>query len=332
MSTKLSWTRLNAGEWMNEVSCLSPAEKCIYVMLRFQMLYTGEPLLNDLKALALYVGYPVKTFTKVLELLLLKKKIVRLEDGSLWNLDVEAELGDSKAKSEAASKAASARWEKAKNKSDNDYLKENDRAYNPHMRTECDAHSECNANNINTNSYNKKTKTIVLAKKEIDFEDSEAVLPLHESNGSDGFNALPVQNEDASNCSEITDAVKSSPTHEQENIPKKVKRSRADRGCRLPDDFDPDYEFAILEGLSLERVNIETAKFRDYWSAKTGKDATKRDWQATWRNWIRNSKNYGNNKIGNNHGNYPQQQKSIGERIADCVLDIGNRGYFKAHS
>ena len=27
--------------------------------------------------------------------------------------------------------------------------------------------------------------------------------------------------------------------------------------------------------------------FTDYWNAKTGQDATKRDWDATWRNWIR---------------------------------------------
>ncbi|EJF87753.1 DUF1376 domain-containing protein, partial [Bartonella melophagi] len=122
MSTKIPWTRLDAGEWMNEVSCLSPTEKCIYVMLRFQMLYTGEPLLNDFKALSLYVGYPVKTFMKALDLLLLKKKIISLEDGRLWNLDVEEELNDSKENltkfSERASKAAQARWEKQK-KSDN---------------------------------------------------------------------------------------------------------------------------------------------------------------------------------------------------------------------
>lgn len=34
----------------------------------------------------------------------------------------------------------------------------------------------------------------------------------------------------------------------------------------------------------------ETAdSFRDFWVGKTGKDATKFDWEATWRNWCRNS-------------------------------------------
>lgn len=31
----------------------------------------------------------------------------------------------------------------------------------------------------------------------------------------------------------------------------------------------------------------ETAKFVDYWRGRSGKDATKTDWPATWRNWMR---------------------------------------------
>jgi hypothetical protein len=36
-----------------------------------------------------------------------------------------------------------------------------------------------------------------------------------------------------------------------------------------------------------ERVRLEGERFRDHWASKTGKDATKLDWQATWRNWYR---------------------------------------------
>lgn len=35
---------------------------------------------------------------------------------------------------------------------------------------------------------------------------------------------------------------------------------------------------------------LEAARFVDFWAAKSGKDATKADWHATWRNWIRNSR------------------------------------------
>lgn len=60
------------------------------------------------------------------------------------------------------------------------------------------------------------------------------------------------------------------------------------RGTRLPDDF------AITDDLKTwfaeKCPNIdgprETEKFRNYWRAKSGKDATKVDWAATWKNWM----------------------------------------------
>lgn len=37
----------------------------------------------------------------------------------------------------------------------------------------------------------------------------------------------------------------------------------------------------------------EYLNFRDYWIAKSGQDATKTNWLATWRNWLRRSSQYG---------------------------------------
>src|SRR5260370_486550 len=34
------------------------------------------------------------------------------------------------------------------------------------------------------------------------------------------------------------------------------------------------------------RVAIEAERFRNYWIAKVGQGAVKRDWFATWRNWV----------------------------------------------
>lgn len=34
------------------------------------------------------------------------------------------------------------------------------------------------------------------------------------------------------------------------------------------------------------RGKRETDKFINYWQGKSGKDATKHDWPATWRNWM----------------------------------------------
>lgn len=38
------------------------------------------------------------------------------------------------------------------------------------------------------------------------------------------------------------------------------------------------------------QVRSEADKFKDFWIAKAGKDGTKLDWSATWRNWCRNAK------------------------------------------
>src|SRR5262249_31308307 len=70
------------------------------------------------------------------------------------------------------------------------------------------------------------------------------------------------------------------------------------RGTRLPTDWQPseaDLAFARDRALSPTRIDAEAEKFRNYWTAKSGSDACKRDWSATWRNWIINTteKGYG---------------------------------------
>jgi hypothetical protein len=46
-------------------------------------------------------------------------------------------------------------------------------------------------------------------------------------------------------------------------------------------------EWALGEGLSAAGARREADRFRDYWLGRTGKDAAKLDWEATWRNWVR---------------------------------------------
>jgi uncharacterized protein YdaU (DUF1376 family) len=59
------------------------------------------------------------------------------------------------------------------------------------------------------------------------------------------------------------------------------------RGCRLPDDWEPDEIFARQEGMSASQISREADKFRDYWRGQPGQRGVKLDWQATWRNWVR---------------------------------------------
>lgn len=61
------------------------------------------------------------------------------------------------------------------------------------------------------------------------------------------------------------------------------------RGTRLPEDWRPSPE--DIEYCKTERPDLLPSavarNFYDYWIAKSGKDATKVNWSATWRSWVR---------------------------------------------
>lgn len=61
----------------------------------------------------------------------------------------------------------------------------------------------------------------------------------------------------------------------------------------LPDDWKvwAEKERPDLDALAVANV------FRDHWIAKPGKDGRKLDWQATWRNWVRNQRGSGPHRM-----------------------------------
>jgi DNA-binding transcriptional ArsR family regulator len=64
------------------------------------------------------------------------------------------------------------------------------------------------------------------------------------------------------------------------------------KGCRWTEDSIIEQEWidwAIEQGLGEEAARLEADKFSDYWIATTGAKATKLNWFATWRNWVRNA-------------------------------------------
>lgn len=68
--------------------------------------------------------------------------------------------------------------------------------------------------------------------------------------------------------------------------------STTTRGSRLAADWQPtpdELRWARDARPDLE-LTAEVERFRDYWIAKPGKDGTKLDWTATWRNWIRSAR------------------------------------------
>lgn len=80
-------------------------------------------------------------------------------------------------------------------------------------------------------------------------------------------------------------------------------------GTRLPEGWQPgpeDIAFAQQQGLTDDEIRDTADRFRDYWTAKAGRDAAKRDWPATWRNWVRrdldDGRGGGGRRAINGHG------------------------------
>ena len=69
-------------------------------------------------------------------------------------------------------------------------------------------------------------------------------------------------------------------------------KKSSSKATRLATDWQPDevlMAWAKSERPDLNlKLTVET--FRDYWCARAGKDATKADWSATFRNWVRREK------------------------------------------
>ncbi|MCZ2159216.1 YdaU family protein [Bartonella sp. 220] len=321
MSNGMPWIRFHLYDWISGTDGMTLEQRGVYITLLVRMYDKKAPLKTDFQTLARVCHCSQKKFATIVEYLIRDNKLIEI-DGGLWNARVEEELKDFAGKKEHISQVrseAGRKGAKAKNNIKqhvNNFAEANDKQNDFFAEANVKQNQAIKNQNQNKN-INKKTNTIVLAKKEIDSESLETEDQVHE----------PTEVDAVENLSDQIEAVEETqlPIHEQESVPQKAKRSKTNRGCRLPDDFEPDYDFAIAEGLPPERVKVEMAKFRDYWKAKTGKDATKIDWQATWRNWIRNSKDHKINQIGGNYGKpNAEQQRSKSYRIARYMSDIKN--------
>ena len=83
------------------------------------------------------------------------------------------------------------------------------------------------------------------------------------------------------------------PTNNHEPITinhKPIKENK--RGSRLPQDWF--LTKSMGEWASQERPDLDVRQvadqFKDYWVAQAGQKGVKLDWDATWRNWVRNTK------------------------------------------
>ena len=79
-------------------------------------------------------------------------------------------------------------------------------------------------------------------------------------------------------------------TETEKETEKEVETKQRTKGSRLSTDFELPETWT--EFCQTERPDLNPQKvfdsFKDYWVAKAGSQGVKLDWQATWRNWVRN--------------------------------------------
>jgi hypothetical protein len=68
--------------------------------------------------------------------------------------------------------------------------------------------------------------------------------------------------------------------------------AKSPRGTALPKDWTLPDDWKTWAEKERPDVDVVLAadSFRDFWIGKAGKEGRKADWQATWRNWVRNQR------------------------------------------
>ncbi|RTY75536.1 YdaU family protein [Pseudomonas veronii] len=107
-------------------------------------------------------------------------------------------------------------------------------------------------------------------------------------------NQEPITNNQIDQDQKICAATAAPAQAEESNGAPDPVQPKASKGTRLAKDWTlPEaWRTWALEAraeLGSAGIDLEADKFRDHWHAATGAKATKADWLATWRNWIRNA-------------------------------------------
>lgn len=108
------------------------------------------------------------------------------------------------------------------------------------------------------------------------------------------------------------------------------KRKKPAQGTRLQRDWRPSEEvvaFGVSEGFSREEILSERLdEFKDYWCSLTGQRATKLDWNATYRNRLRDLKQRRN---GNGRAAFREEPSALqkaAERLKNHLRGETNDG------
>lgn len=252
------------NDFLGGVRGMRAHEIGIYTILLNEMYARGRPLDLSTERLARLCGCDKRTFAHVLEMLISEGKILNLASG-LWNERCENIFQERVKLLEQKSYAGRSSAKKRKEINDHTQHLLNERAKADERNSEAQKEEKEIPNGISQ----KQDLSLAKASKSLSSHTTslaEDISPTKNNESSENLPAHPI-----------------SPTA---NISSHKKHSPM-KGQRLPSDWKADIDAAIAEGLNKEQALWQEKKFRDYWYAKTGKEALKVDWQATWRNWFR---------------------------------------------
>ncbi|EJF82470.1 hypothetical protein MCU_01440 [Bartonella elizabethae Re6043vi] len=303
-SSRLPYVCWYQNDFLGGVRGMRAHEIGIYTILLNEMYARGRPLEISEERLARLCGCDKRTFVNVLGMLIREGKILNLANG-LWNARCENVFQEREKLLEQKSFAgrSSAKKRKKINTEIQQLL---------HARTKDDQQNleaqKAEEEKETPNGVFEKNR--VFDEKEEDLSSQEnleqsapppalalsaSLAETKHENGTAtalqaGARETPLTAIDPkkntkkpANCvSSSFSTSPSSPCSNKKNIPSSIVK-----GHRLPETWQADIKAAISEGLSESQAHWQAKKFRDYWQAKSGKEALKVDWQATWRNWFR---------------------------------------------
>jgi hypothetical protein len=110
-----------------------------------------------------------------------------------------------------------------------------------------------------------------------------------------------------------------SDTDTESNVPENVPGTfqKNTKATRIPESFGLTQEREAYAAQKLPKVDAAALMeaFRDHWTAATGQKAVKRDWDAAWRTWVRNSIQFG----------YPQATAAASVPVRVVRFDANGR-------
>ncbi|WP_208431332.1 YdaU family protein [Bartonella doshiae] len=293
-SSTLPYVCWYQNDFLGGVRGMRAHEVGIYTILLNEMYARGRPLELSVQRLARLCGCDKRTFLNVLKMLIEEGKILNLENG-LWNKRCEKTFSERSKLLEQKSFAGRSSAQKRKKINDHYEQLLNKSTRDDERNSEAQRRGEKET----PNGVSEKKFSLIETKAEETWEEraepcvsvcSPRIVTKQDMTGNmPHTNALaPAKSlsstsSPAGNIPHTNEKTINSPSSSRQD----ANRTKIPKGHRLPADWTANISAAISEGLSEEQARWQEKKFRDYWHAKSGKEALKVDWQATWRNWFR---------------------------------------------